>query len=160
MALDGTQFSLTNTPHIGAQVRKARMRRGRATRGHRATGLRLWTSLMDLCTAPALALGQLYAQRWEHDLYFREVNRQVRRTDLLQSHTVDIAAQEIAALVLASALLAVERTRVANGEVPVLRVSFGKMLRVVEAMWVTLDIAVSALIGGAMNGCVQAVEAG
>ena len=36
--------------------------------------------------------GAVYAQRWEHELYFREVKRQVRKTDLLQSHTVETAA--------------------------------------------------------------------
>ncbi len=124
-------------------VREIRVQVGR--RGHRPTELRLWTSLLSPRRAPALALARLYAQRWEQELYFREVKRTVRRTDLLQSHTVETAAQEIAALVLASALLAVERTRVANGEMPVLRVSFGKMLRVVEAMWFALDVAAPVL---------------
>jgi hypothetical protein len=124
-------------------VREIRVHVGR--RGHRPTELRLWTSLMNPREAPALDVAQLYAQRWEQELYFREVKRQLRRTDLLQSHTVETAAQEIAAIVLASALLAVERTRVANGDLPVLRVSFAKMLRVVEAMWFTLDIAAGVL---------------
>jgi hypothetical protein len=113
--------------------------------GHRGTTLRLWTTLMDPRTAPALELGRLYAQRWEQELYFREVKHSLRRTDLLQSHTVATAAQEVAAIVLASALLAVERTRAADGEVPVLRVSFAKMLPIVEAMWFTLDVAAPGL---------------
>jgi hypothetical protein len=124
-------------------VREIRVRVGR--QGHRPTELRLWTSLLAPPQAPALGLAQLYAQRWEQELYFREVKRVLRRTDLLQSHTLETAAQEIAAIVLASALLAVERTRVANGAVPVLRVSFAKMLRVVEAMWFTLDVAAPVL---------------
>jgi hypothetical protein len=78
------------------EVREIRVRVGRP--GHRAHELRLWTSLVDATTAPALELAQLYAHRWEHELYFREVKRQVRKTDLLQSHTVETAAQEIAAL--------------------------------------------------------------
>jgi hypothetical protein len=69
-------------------------------------------------SAPALELAQLYARRWEHELYFRELKRQVRKTDVLQSHTVDTAAQEIAALVLVSALIAAERARAAAGHVP------------------------------------------
>ena len=124
-------------------VREIRVRVGR--RGHRPSELRLWTSLMNARPAPALDLARLYAQRWEQELYFREVKRQLRRTDLLQSHTVETAAQEIAAIVLASALLAVERTRVANGEIPVLRVSFAKMLRIVDGMWFTLDVAAPVL---------------
>jgi hypothetical protein len=124
-------------------VREIRVRVGRP--GRRATELRLWTSLMDPRHAPALDLARLYAHRWEHELYFREMKRHLRRTDLLQSHTLETAAQEIAAIVLASALLAVERTRVANGALPALRVSFAKILRVVEGMWFTLDIAAPVL---------------
>ncbi len=120
-------------------VREIRVQIGRP--GHRATEVRLWTSLLNPKEAPALDLAQLYARRWEQELYFREVKRHVRHGDLLHSHTVDTGAQEIAALVLASALLAVERARVANGTIPPLRVSFAKMLRVVEGMWFTLDFA-------------------
>ncbi len=119
-------------------VREIQVRVGRP--GHRATVLQLWTSLMDRRVA-ALDLGRLYAQRWEQELYFREVKHDLRRTDVLQSHTVETAAQEIAAIVLASALLSVERTRAADGTVPVLRVSFAKMLPIVESMWYALDIA-------------------
>ncbi len=79
LALDGTQFSLTNAPAVKRYATKARTRRGRA------------------------------------------------------------------AIVLASALLAVERIRAADGMVPVLRVSFAKMLPIVEGMWFTLDIAAPVL---------------
>ena len=117
-------------------VREIRVRVGRA--GARTHELRLWTSLVDPQTAPALELAQLYARRWEHELYFREVKRHLRKTDVLQSHTVETAAQEIAALVLASALVAAERARAAAGHLPVLRVSFGKVLHVVQSMWLFL----------------------
>ena len=121
------------------EVREIRVRVGRP--GHRTHELRLWTSLVDVRTAPALELAQLYAQRWEHELYFREVKRQVRKTDLLQSHTIETAAQEIAALVLISALLAAERVRAAGGQLPVLRVSFTKILELcVKPMWLWLDL--------------------
>lgn len=121
------------------EVREIRVRVGRP--GHRSHELRLWTSLVDVRTAPALELAQLYAQRWEHELYFREVKRHLRKTDLLQSHTVETAAQEIAALVLVSALLAAERLRAAGGRLPVLRVSFAKILELcVKPMWLWLDL--------------------
>jgi hypothetical protein len=115
------------------EVREIRVRVGRA--GHRCHELRLWTSLLSAAEAPALDLAQLYAHRWDHELYFREVKRQVRKTDLLQSHTVETGAQEIAALVLVSALLATERARAAHGVAPVLRVSFGQVLNIVRGMW-------------------------
>jgi hypothetical protein len=121
------------------EVREIRVRVGRP--GHRTHELRLWTSLVDVSTAPAFELAQLYAQRWEHELYFREVKRQVRKTDRLQSHTVETAAQEIAALILASALLAAERQRAAGAQLPVLRVSFTKLLeQCVKPMWLWLDL--------------------
>jgi hypothetical protein len=121
------------------EVREIRVRVGRA--GHRPHELRLWTSLLDPRTAPALDLARLYAQRWEHELYFRALKRQVRKTDVLQSHTVGTAAQEIAALVLVSAVLAAERVRAAGGQLPVLRVSFGKILdRCIKPMWFYLDV--------------------
>ena len=122
------------------EVREIRVRVGR--RGHRTHELRLWTSLLDPQTAPALELAHLYAQRWEHEVYFRELKRQVRKTDVLQSHTVVTAAQEIAALVLVSAVLATERARVAGGHLPVLPISFSKLLdRCVKPMWFYLDVA-------------------
>jgi hypothetical protein len=124
-------------------LREIRVQVGRP--GHRPTTLRLWTSLTDWHAAPALELARLYAQRWEHELYFREVKRHLRRSDLLHSHTVETAAQEIAAIVLASALLAVERVRAADGQLPVLRVSFAKMIPIVEGMWFTLDVAAPVL---------------
>lgn len=83
----------------------------------------MWTSLTDPRQAPALDLARLYAQRWEQEIFSRELKQHLRRTDLLQSHTLETAAQKLAAIVLASALLAVERTRVVNG------------------MWSSLDVA-------------------
>ena len=118
------------------EVREIRVRVGRA--GHRARTLRLWTSLLDPRTAPALDLAQLYAHRWEHELYFRDVKRQLRKTAVLQSHTVDTGAQEIAAVVLASAVLAAERATTAGPDLPPLRVSFPKLLQVVQALWFTV----------------------
>jgi hypothetical protein len=119
------------------EVREIRVRVGR--RGHRPHEVRLWTSLLDPETAPAVDLAQVYTQRWEHELYFREIKRQLRKTDVLQSHTVETGAQEIAAIVLASAVLAAERQRAA-GSLPALRISFPKLLDVVTAVWQWVDL--------------------
>jgi hypothetical protein len=115
------------------EVREIRVRVGRP--GARSHELRVWTSLVDVETAPALELARLYASRWEHELYFREVKRTLRKSAVLQSHTVETGAQEIAAVVLASAVLATERVQAANGAVPVLRVPFGQVLNIVRGMW-------------------------
>jgi hypothetical protein len=125
-----------NNPHRivdWVEVREIRVRVGRT--GHRTHELRLWTSLLDVRTAPALELARLYASRWEHELYFRDLKKQLRKTALLQSHTVETGAQEIAAVVLASALLATERARAATDAVPVLRVRFSQVLNIVRGMW-------------------------
>ena len=132
------------------EVREIRVRVGRP--GHRAHELRLWTSLIDPRTAPALDLVHLYAQRWEHELYFRELKRHVRTTDVLQSHTVETAAQEIAALIVVSALLAAERVRAAGGRLPVLRVSFTKILELcLKPMWLYLDLGHGVLTDRQVN---------
>jgi hypothetical protein len=109
-------------------------------KGFRTVELRLWTTLLDPKTAPAGELAELYARRWEHELFYRELKRQLRKSGLLQSHTVATAAQEIAAMMLAAALLARERDRAAAGQVPVLRVSFIKLLELMRPLWLVLAL--------------------
>lgn len=120
------------------EVREIRVRVQRP--GHRAQELRLWSSLLDPQSAPAQELTQLYARRWEHELYYRELKRQLRKSEVLQSHTLETGAQEIAAVVLASALLARARARAAAGDMPVLRVSFIKTLELMRPLWLTLAL--------------------
>jgi DDE family transposase len=120
----------------GLEIREIRVHVGR--KGFRRHELRVCTSLLDHRTAPALTLAQLYATRWEHELYFRNAKRVLRQTDVLQSHTVETGAQEIAAIMLVTALLARERARAANGQIPVLRIKFGVMLAIVRSMWFCL----------------------
>jgi hypothetical protein len=120
------------------EVREIRVRVRRP--GHRPQELRLWTSLLEPARAPAAELIELYARRWEHELYYRELKRQLRKSEVLQSHTLETGAQEIAAVVLASALLARERARAAAGQAPVLRVSFVKTLELLRPLWLTLAL--------------------
>jgi Transposase DDE domain len=118
------------------EIREIRVQVGR--KGFRRHELRLCTSLLDHRAAPALELAKVYATRWEHELYFREAKRVVRQTDVLQSHTVETGAQEIAAIILVTAMLARERARAANGQAPVLRIKFGVVLAIVRSMWFSL----------------------
>lgn len=120
------------------QVREIQARIQRP--GFRPVRLRLWTSLLDPEAAPAIELIKLYAQRWQHELYYRELKRQLRKTDVLQSHTLETGAQEIAAIVLASALLARQRAAAAQSQTPVLRVSFIKTLQLMRPLWLTLAL--------------------
>ena len=108
-------------------------------KGHRSQEVRLWTSLLDWRAVPARELSPLYAQRWERELYYRELKRQLRRSEVLQSDTLETAAQEIAALVLASALVG------ATGQTPVLRVRFVKVLDLLRPLWLALALAVDLL---------------
>ena len=75
-------------------------------------------------------------------MYYRELKRQLRKSEVLQSHTVETGAQEIAAVVLASALLARARTQAAAGTkgLAVLRVSFVKTLELLRPLWLTLAL--------------------
>ena len=107
-----------------------------------ASEVRLWTSLLDPRLHPARVLLELYARRWEGELYYRQLKLELRSGELLQSHTVHTAAQELAALILASALVARQRMACAeNAEVEPLRVSFAKVLEATRALWHLLDIS-------------------
>jgi len=128
-------------PHRIVQWLELREIRAQVMRkGFRPQEVRLWTSLLDWKEAPAGELAQLYTRRWEHELYYREIKRQLRKTDVLQSHTLETAAQEIAAIILASALVAAERARVATGQLPALRVSFVKVLELLQPLWLMLEM--------------------
>jgi hypothetical protein len=120
------------------ELREIRVRVRRP--GHRAQELRLWTDLLEPRAAPAWELVGRYARRWEHELSYREIKRQLRKNEVLQSHTGETGAQEIAAVVLASALLARARIQAAAGEVPALRVSFVKTLERRRPLWLTLEL--------------------
>jgi hypothetical protein len=98
--------------------------------------VRLWTSLLDAREYPALEMAQNYAKRWEHEVAYRELKLDVRSAELLSSHTLETAVQEVMAVVLAMAV--VTRMRIAAGEqlgVPTLRVSFMKILQLTQQLW-------------------------
>lgn len=108
--------------------------------GFRVQTLRLWTNLWDARDYPAPELARLYTQRWEQELYYRQMKLELRRSELLQSQTVETAAQEVAALVLATALIARERAHAAAGQLPVLRVSFVKVLALLQPLWLVFAL--------------------
>ena len=76
--------------------------------------VRLWTSLLDEKNHPAWELLALYAQRWEQEIFYRELKVDMRSSELVQSHTPVTAAQEIAALILGYAMLVDERVKAAK----------------------------------------------
>ena len=103
--------------------------------------------LRDPKRAPARELIELYARRWEHEWYSRELKRQWRQSEVLHSPPLATGAQEIAAVVLARALLARERARAAAGLTPVLHMSFLKTLDLMRPLWLTLAIGGDLLSG-------------
>jgi hypothetical protein len=115
---------------------------GRVRRGNRSwSQVRLWTSLLDWKKHPASELLALYARRWEQESFYRELKVDMRSSPLVQSHTPLTAAQEIAALVIAYAILVEERIEAAKaGEVPVLRISFLKTLEAIRGLWQFLEV--------------------
>lgn len=110
-------------------------------RGQHRTVVRLWTSLLEYGEHPAIELLRLYAQRWEQEITFKELKVEMRHAALLNSYTPLTAQQEIAAFVIAQAMLVDWRLRA--GEylgVNMLRVSFVMLLTWVRSLWSTLTL--------------------
>ena len=121
---------------------------GQVRRGGRGVGttVRLWTSLLDWRLYPATELLALYGRRWEQEVFYKELKVDTRSTPCLQSHTPLSAVQEIAALILAYAVLVDYRMEAAvAGDVGVLRISFLKTLVVVQGLWQFLELSADLL---------------
>jgi hypothetical protein len=125
------------------QVREIRARVQRA--GFRAVRVRLWTSLLDWRQAPAHELVDLYMTRWEQELYFRELKHELGINDLLRSQTVETAAQEVAAMIIGSSLIAHERSKLKPGQELAHRISFRKTWETLEPLWLTLLLGADIL---------------
>ena len=132
----------------GQKMRLVREILGRVQRGASGafTTVRLWTSLLDWQRYPAQELLALYAKRWEQEIFYKELKVDMRSTPYLQSHTPLTALQEIAALILAYAVLVDYRITAAKvGEVGVLRISFLKTLQWVQGLWQFLEVSADLL---------------
>lgn len=116
-----------------------------ARRGYAPVKIRLWTSLLDPLEAPAEELVRLYAQRWEHELYFRELKSSIGINDLLRSQTIETAGQEVAAMIIGSSIIAHQRAKLPAGEVLQHRVSLIKVWETLEPLWLTLLLGADLL---------------
>jgi len=104
---------------------KAKVRRQRK----RWVNIRLWTNLLDPVLYPANELILLYRIRWEHEIAFREFKEYLHDDNVLLSHTIITAVQEICALFMAQSIVANTRLIAANGQnIQVLQISFLKTL--------------------------------
>jgi hypothetical protein len=142
---DGSALVEISSGKKTRQVREvlARVQRGG---GGAFTTVRLWTSLLDWQRYPAQELLALYARRWEQEIFYKELKVDMRSTPYLQSHTPLTAMQEVAALILAYAVLVDYRIEAATvGEVGVLRISFLKTLEVVRGLWHFLELSADLL---------------
>jgi hypothetical protein len=142
------EINVTDPTNRRRVVGTLQVREIRATlhrNGYRAVQLRLWTSLQDCGQAPALELVELYATRWEQELYFRELKRELKLNNLLHSQTPETAAQEVAAMIIGSSLIAEERSKLKPGEELSHRISFIKVWETLEPLWLTLLLGADIL---------------
>jgi len=100
------------------------------------SNITLWTNLSDSKLYPALEMLTLYGKRWEQELYYKELKIDLHGGELLQSQTAETALQEIAALILASAILSQERFRLGTSqELSSIRISFAKVREHLDVIW-------------------------
>ena len=129
------------------RVREIRARVRRA--GGQWSEVRLWTSLLDARAHPGAELMGLYAKRWEWESFAREMKLDLRAAGAplpLASHTLHTAAQEVAALILALAMLARARSQAAQrAQVEVLAISFGRTLALLAPLWRLLSLGADLL---------------
>lgn len=111
--------------------------------------LRLWTSLLDPETHPALELVELYATRWEHELFYRELKSHLHgRANLLDAQTPETAAQEVLALLMAAAIIARQRAAVAmTAGVAMRKISFAKVLDATVALCRVMELGRDLITG-------------
>lgn len=104
------------------------------------TELRLWTTLLDASKYTAQDLLELYARRWEQELFFHELKRHTGRENLLRSGTVQGVQAEYGAMLIAASVL----WRLAAGDtvgVSPLRISLTKISRGLEALLPVLEVS-------------------
>ena len=108
--------------------------------------------LLDWRRHPAAELLALYARRWEQEVFYKELKVDTRSTPRLQSQTPLTGAQEIAALILADAVLVDHRLAAAPvGEVGVLRISFRKTREALRGLWQFLQVTSDLLSAKAVR---------
>jgi len=125
---DGSRRVEIDTPNGKIQVREIL---GKIlTRSGQWVSVRLWTNLMDARKHPAQQLLKLYSVRWEQEIATNELKNKLGTGPLLKSQTPHTAVQEVAAMIMAQAMVVRMRSSVATqGKVSTLQVSFDKTLR-------------------------------
>ena len=111
--------------------------KGRVRRSHEDwSDITVWTNLHDTKLYTALEILRLYGKRWEQELYYKQLKIDLHGGELLQSGTAETALQEIAALILASAIIAQERLLLgASQDLSSIRISFAKVREHLDVIW-------------------------
>lgn len=104
--------------------------------------LRLWTTLKDEKKHPASELIELYTQRWEQELFYRELKQHLSggsASSLLKAQSEESARLEVASMILAASLAAQQRISVAQAVgMPPVRYSLLKIGRLLQSLCLTL----------------------
>jgi|GEM_PF-446818 len=125
--------------------------------------IRLWTSLSEQ-EAKAAELLKLYAKRWEQELFYKELKLGVNQGNLLKSQRLEMAFQQIAALMIACSLLAEERLAVADqagGEIQqqaAIRISLSVCKEHIMALFLVLQAGKGLMNAGAQAELVRRVR--
>jgi hypothetical protein len=133
--------------HVKLREIRATLRR----KGFQATSVRLWTNFLSAKQAPATELVELYARRWEHETYYREVKLSLGDGNLLASQGVETACQEIAALLIASSIVAEHRIKAAKSGLKVTDISFAHTLFNVRCLWEVMPLLSTLLTAKQLN---------
>ncbi len=94
--------------------------------GYRPLNLYLFTTLLDPVQGPAGPLVELYAQRWNIEIYFRYLKVQMDM-GFLEAHSADLARKEwLAGMIAYNLIRWAMVAAAARAQVPVLRLSFAR----------------------------------
>jgi hypothetical protein len=104
--------------------------------------MRLWTTLLDEKAHPAEKMVELYATRWEEELFFRELKSHLHhRGNLLDAQTPETAVQEVMSMLLAASLIAHQRDAVAaEAGVPIINISFAKVYAKIQPLYEMMEV--------------------
>lgn len=104
-------------------------------------------------------LVELYAKCWEEELFFRELKSHLhKRGNLLDGQTPESAAQEVLAMLMAAALVAMQREEVARrAGVEVLRISFAKVYQKASALCELVALGADLIPPDALAALVERV---
>jgi hypothetical protein len=114
--------------------------------------VRLWTSLVEARAHSAPRLLKLHRERWEQELAMGELKQTLHGGALLRSQTARTEWHEVAALLVAQALVARLRVQVGReAGTEVLRVSLQKTLEAARVLCVVLVETADLLSAGQLH---------